>query len=140
MFSKDRKKGAGAAPPSIVSADAKVKGDVISAGDLQVDGVIDGDVKAIALTVGATGVVNGAVTAESALIRGTVTGPVRVPKITLARSCRVTGDILHEQLTIEPGAYVEGHCRRMDKPPALPEPKINLVVGEATTLDSSRRR
>ncbi len=34
----------------------------------------------------------------------------------MAKSARVEGDIIHEQLSIEAGAYLDGYCRRMEAP------------------------
>jgi cytoskeletal protein CcmA (bactofilin family) len=34
--------------------------------------------------------------------------------IVIAKSAKVRGDIVHETLTIEAGAYVEGQVRRLD--------------------------
>jgi cytoskeletal protein CcmA (bactofilin family) len=32
----------------------------------------------------------------------------------LTKTARVTGDIVHQNLTIEAGAFLEGHCRRIE--------------------------
>jgi hypothetical protein len=47
-------------------------------------------------------------------ILGTVTGTITAGSIKLARTARVTGDIIHEALSIEEGAFVLGHCRRAE--------------------------
>ena len=51
--------------PSIVSADMKIVGSVESAGDIQIDGVIEGDVSSRTLTVSDTATVRGSVSALS---------------------------------------------------------------------------
>jgi hypothetical protein len=43
---------------------------------------------------------------------GTVEGEIEGGTVTLAASARVLGDIVHDSLAIEPGAHLEGHCRR----------------------------
>ena len=53
--------------PSIVSADMKIVGSVESAGDIQIDGVIEGDVSSRTLTVSDTATVRGSVSADTAL-------------------------------------------------------------------------
>ncbi|HZT19564.1 MAG TPA: hypothetical protein VFA23_09190, partial [Dongiaceae bacterium] len=40
------------AAPSIISSDLKILGDLISAGDLQVDGIVEGDIQSRSLTIG----------------------------------------------------------------------------------------
>ena len=53
------------AAPSIISSDLKILGDLISAGDLQVDGIVEGDIQSRSLTIGEGAVVNGNVVAET---------------------------------------------------------------------------
>lgn len=146
MFSKGNTKSARnskkaqPATPSIMGADLSVDGDIVSDGEVQIDGKVDGDVKCSKLTVGQSGTINGSVVAERALIRGKVNGQIEAMTVTLTRTSRVRGDVLHETLMIEPGAHLEGHCRRIDsvalaasKTDQKPgEAKINLVVNEAT--------
>ncbi len=50
--------------------------------------------------------------------------------MTLTRTARVIGDIIHESLMIEPGAFIEGRCQRLDGVAAAPDKRLNLVVGE----------
>ncbi len=131
MFSKGKKDGGKKrpAPPTIISADLRVDGDITSDGEVQIDGVVDGDVKGIKLSIGQGGAIKGSVTAERVLVRGRVTGQIKARAVTLTRTARVTGDVLHETLAIEPGARLEGSCRRME---AGTDSNINLVVSDGT--------
>jgi cytoskeletal protein CcmA (bactofilin family) len=111
--------------PSIISADVKIVGKVISQGELDINGQIDGDVRASALTVGETGAVKGEVVAESVVIRGTVEGRIRARKVQLCTGAKVRGDIFHASLAIEPNAIFEGAVKHAqdpmaEQPPALP--------------------
>ena len=47
MFSKDSKRADRSknVPPSILSQGLSIAGDIVSGGDVQVDGTVDGDVK-----------------------------------------------------------------------------------------------
>ena len=74
--------------------------------------------------------ITGAVKVERALVRGQVNGEIRARVITLAKSARVKGDVLHETLTIEPGAQLEGHCRRLNAVDDQDAGSINLVVSD----------
>lgn len=131
MFSKGKKAGGRKrpAPPTIISADLHVNGDITSEGEIQIDGVVDGDVKGTKLSIGQGGTIKGSVTAERVLVRGKVTGQIKARLVTLTRTARVTGDVLHETLAIEPGARLEGNCRRME---AGADTNINLVVSDGT--------
>ena len=133
MFSKAKPKsgktGASAAP-SILSTDFAITGDVVSEGEVQIDGKVDGDVRCTVLTIGVTGCLTGQVFADHVLVRGRVEGQIRAHNVTLTRTARVVGDIVHESLMIEPGAFIEGRCERLDAATAAPDKRLNLIVSE----------
>jgi cytoskeletal protein CcmA (bactofilin family) len=102
--------------PSIISAELTVRGTLISAGDVQVDGKVDGDIRASALVIGEKATITGDVYAEQATVRGRVEGSIRARKVQLCATCHVEGNILHEALSVESGAFFEGNCRHSDNP------------------------
>lgn len=106
--------------PSIISADLVVKGTLVSTGDIQIDGRVEGDIRTSALVIGDKASIQGDVYADDAIIRGHVQGSIRARKVQLCTSCRVEGDILHEALAVETGAFFEGNCRHSDNPLAEP--------------------
>jgi cytoskeletal protein CcmA (bactofilin family) len=113
---KARPAVASRAVPSIISADVKVKGDVNSQGEVQIDGNIEGNVRASALTIGESGAVKGEVIAESVIIRGTIEGRIRGRKVQLCSGAKVHGDIFHASLAIEPNAVFEGAVKHAQDP------------------------
>lgn len=130
MFSKDSKSGAdrrSSGVPSIVSTGMQVTGDIASDGEVQVDGVLLGDIKCAKLTIGESGRIQGSVVADNCLVHGEVIGQIKADSVTLSRSSRVEGDVLHDTLAIEPGARLDGHCRRLDTI-ASADPKLDLVI------------
>jgi cytoskeletal protein CcmA (bactofilin family) len=114
--------GARAAGPSIISADVKIKGGVTSQGDLDINGHIEGDVRAATLTIGETGSVKGEVIAESVVVRGSVEGRIRGRKVQLCTGAKVRGDIIHASLAIEPNAIFEGGVKHAADPTAPDQP------------------
>ena len=102
--------------PSIISAELVVRGTLISAGDVQVDGRVDGDIRAAGLVIGDKAVITGDVYADEATVRGRVEGSIRARKVQLCATCHVEGNILHEALSVESGAFFEGNCRHSDNP------------------------
>lgn len=104
----------GSVVPSLVSADLKVVGNLESAGDLQIDGEVKGDVKSRSVTVGESAKVKGSISAETLRIAGAVDGQIRSTSVTVARTGKVKGDIFHQTLSIEAGATIEGQIRRLD--------------------------
>lgn len=127
---KEAKTTLQASPPSIISVDMTVTGDFVSDGEIQVDGKIKGDVHCSKLTIGQRGTVEGTVCAERALLRGKIVGQIEAQQVTLMSTATVIGDIVHEALTIEPGAHIEGHCKRLGSKQGKSGPKIDLVVDE----------
>ena len=99
--------------PSIVSAGLQVTGNMISDGDVQIEGAIEGDVKSRMLTVGEAGAVKGAIEAEQVFVSGEVIGKIKAANVSLARTARVSGDIIHEVLSVEAGAHIEGTIKRL---------------------------
>jgi len=130
-----RRPGAEASPeravPSIVSADLTVTGDLVSAGEIQIDGRVEGDIKCASLIIGIAGAVTGEVSAQTVRMHGTVSGQVIAKSVFLASTARMVGDITHESLAIEPGAFMEGHCRRMAEMPDLNLPNKGTVGDQA---------
>jgi cytoskeletal protein CcmA (bactofilin family) len=108
--------------PSIISADVKMTGTIVSTGEIDINGQIEGDVRASALTVGETGAVKGEVVAESVVIRGTVEGRIRGRKVQLCTGAKVRGDIFHASLAIEPNAIFEGAVKHAQDPMAEQPP------------------
>jgi cytoskeletal protein CcmA (bactofilin family) len=111
--------------PSILSADLTITGSIVSEGEVQLDGVVEGDVRAGSLTIGEEATVKGEVVCENVVIRGRVEGSVRARQVQLAATARVEGDVIHASLAIESGAYFDGHCKRSSDPlsDAKPAPK-----------------
>jgi cytoskeletal protein CcmA (bactofilin family) len=110
------KRGLRNGTPSIISADLIVRGALFSAGDVQIDGRVDGDIRAGGLIVGEKAVIVGDVYAEEIVVRGRVEGGISARKVSLSSTCHVEGNILHEALAVEIGAYFEGNCRHSDNP------------------------
>jgi cytoskeletal protein CcmA (bactofilin family) len=124
-------------PPSILASDLKIVGDLTSKGEIQVDGAVEGDIRCQVLVVGQNGMVTGEIIADTVRIHGTVTGQIRSRSVFLAATARMVGDIAHESLAIEPGAFLEGHCGRIDPKKDAPrvEPaKAGMSLADAATL------
>jgi len=73
-------------------------------------------VKAERLTLGEGARILGEVIAEDALIRGEVTGCLRVVTVAIERSAKVHGDVYHRTLSVEAGAFIQGLCQNAENP------------------------
>lgn len=116
--------------PSIIGEDLTVTGNVLSKGEVQVDGQIQGDVHCSSLIVGEKAEITGGIVASDVVVRGQVMGSIRGERVTLQSSSHVEGDIFHQSLAIEQGAFFEGKSRRAEDPIAS-APKIDLLQGQA---------
>jgi cytoskeletal protein CcmA (bactofilin family) len=101
------------APPSIISSDMYVKGNLETEGDVQIDGKIDGDLKTFNVTVGKGATVNGEIHGQRITISGNVNGQIRGDEVLLSHSAHVVGDIHHKTLSIDAGAFLQGLCQRI---------------------------
>lgn len=103
-------------PASLLSADIHITGNIRSTGDIQVEGQIEGDIRAHLLTVGENATIKGEVTADDIVVNGRVIGRVRGLKVRLASTAKVEGDIIHKTIAIESGAHFEGSVQRQEDP------------------------
>lgn len=103
-------------PASVLSSDLHVTGNLKTTGDIQVEGTIEGDIRAHLLTIGEGATVKGEVIADDVVINGRIVGRVRGLKVRLTSTARVEGDIIHKTIAIESGAHFEGSVQRQDDP------------------------
>jgi len=104
--------------PSIISADMVLHGSLTSEGEVQLDGSVEGNIRAGSLTIGEEASVDGEVVAETVIVRGKVKGSIRARQVQLAATARIEGDIVHSALSMESGAFFDGHCRHSSDPVA----------------------
>lgn len=116
-------------PASVLSSDLHVMGNMKTTGDIQVEGTVEGDIRAHLLTVGESATIKGEVVADDVVVNGRVVGRVRGLKVRLTSTARVEGDIIHKTIAIESGAHFEGGVQRQDDPlnskankPVMPAP------------------
>lgn len=119
---------------SIIGNDLTIIGQglrIISKGNIQVDGEIQGDVLGAEVTIGQHGKVTGVVSAENITVCGEVQGTIRGVKVQLQSSSKVEGDVHHQVLTVEEGAQLEGRIRRAQDVSEL-KPNLGGDSGSAT--------
>ena len=119
-----------AAEPSRISSAVKVTGQLESDEDIQIDGHIEGDIKARKVIIGAGATVKGTVSGDEVEVSGTVTGKIEAASVTLSKSARMSGDVVHKALQIEKGAYIDGHCR----PQGQSEGAASIPIGKKQSM------
>jgi cytoskeletal protein CcmA (bactofilin family) len=124
-------------PASVLSADLQITGNIKTTGDVNIEGNVEGDIRAHLLTVGEGATVKGECIADDVVVNGRVVGKVRGLKVRLTSTARVEGDIIHKTIAIESGAHFEGSVQRQEDPlnskggiapkPAAPAPQQQPV-------------
>jgi cytoskeletal protein CcmA (bactofilin family) len=78
---------------------------------VRIEGEVDGDIRAVNVKVGNNAKVKGNVYGEEVELAGTVEGKIEAKKVVLTRTAHMAGDVIHQDITIESGAFMSGHCR-----------------------------
>ncbi len=99
---------------SFISADTTVTGDIESAGDISVEGSVEGNVTCRTLSLRERPTITGDVHADAVHVCGRFRGALHAKKVVLTKTARMTGDIYYETLEIKEGAEYEGGVRRID--------------------------
>ncbi len=116
--------------PSMLSSDLLITGNLKTSGDIQVEGQVEGDIRAHLLTVGEGATVKGEVVADDVVVNGRIVGRVRGLKVRLTSTARVEGDIIHKTIAIESGAHFEGSVQRQDDPLATGSKKMPTAAAD----------
>lgn len=138
MFSKNDKTAGKAYAPSFLSANMQAHGNFVTDGEIQIDGAVEGDVAAAKLTLGEQAKIAGHIRADEVIIHGEVRGSIHARLVHITKSARVIGDVWHETLSVEAGAYIEGQCKHSEKPRATEDleahqnTELQLVASKKT--------
>lgn len=96
---------------SVISKALKITGQLESTEDIHIEGEVEGDVRGGSVKVGQSARINGTVYGEEVELSGTVNGKIEARKVVLTSTAHLSGDIVHQDIRIDSGAYVDGHCR-----------------------------
>lgn len=119
--------------PSVIGPDLTINGNLVSKGEVQIDGEVQGDIQGTYVVIGEKARITGSIVAEEIVVRGHVMGSVRGKRVMLQSSSHVEGDIFHQALAIEQGAFFEGKSRRSDDPTAeAQKPDIPTLHGTSS--------
>lgn len=116
---------------SVIGPDLTITGNLISKGQVQIEGTIEGDIHGSHVVVGENANVAGGIIAEEVVIRGHVMGSIRSKRVMLQATSQVDGDIFHQALSIEQGAMFEGKSRRTADDPRIGAMKTESFVPPA---------
>jgi cytoskeletal protein CcmA (bactofilin family) len=98
---------------NILVKGTSVEGKIISEGDIRIDGVLHGSLDCKAkVVIGTTGVVDGDIICQNALIEGKFDGKLIVKEmLSLRGTAQVTGEVHTQKLVVEAGALFNVTCK-----------------------------
>jgi cytoskeletal protein CcmA (bactofilin family) len=127
----------GAHMASVISKALKITGQLESTEDIQIDGEIDGDVRGVGVKIGQNAKVKGTVYGDEVELAGAIEGKIEAKKVILTGTARMTGDVVHQDIKIESGAYVSGNLKpeigKHDAKPAL-KPVTSAPSASVSTI------
>lgn len=123
----------GPSSSSVIGADLVIHGSLTSKGEVQIEGEVQGDVNATHVVIGESARVTGGIIAEECVIRGHLLGTIRSRRVLLQGTAHVEGDVYHQTMAIEQGAFFEGKSRRTDDPLAGVSRPIDMPANDAAT-------
>lgn len=97
---------------SVLAADLFVEGRVSSRGPVDLQGSLVGSLWAPDVVVAPSGRLEGTVVARELSVIGTVSGKISAQTVQLAPNAVVQADVIHEQISIEAGAALDGRLQR----------------------------
>ena len=100
-----------------ITVGTEITGDIVSNGDMRLDGVLNGNLTAKGkLVVGESGKVKGVINCKNSDIYGLVEGKLNVSELLALKStAQINGDIVTNRLAIEPGCRFTGNCKMTDE-------------------------
>ncbi len=127
---------------SVVGAGMRVQGPCTYQDGLQIDGLVLGDVTSEGsqpslLVIGEGGSVEGAISADHVVIRGTVVGPVLARELLeLHAKAHVQGDVRYKALEMQQGAVIAGQLQPQLMPPmTVLEPREPAASSDTPPLE-----
>jgi len=103
---------------SFISETCQIVGDMSTAGNLTIAGIIDGNIVSQRLVILDTGTINGNIESAKIEVEGQINGNIQGNNIYLGKNALIKGDIyFFESLKTEEGADVDGYIKKSKQLP-----------------------
>ena len=114
MFNNDNSKRADGT--SLIGEGLTIEGDLSCKGEIEIAGIMNGNIRAESLKVLETGSVIGGVKASKFEVFGFIEGEIYADDIVIGKTATIKGDIFFkENLKIDEGADVDGYIKRVNQ-------------------------
>jgi cytoskeletal protein CcmA (bactofilin family) len=119
---------AGPSGNSLIGTGTTITGDIVSNGDVRIDGVLKGNIRGAAkILIGQEGLVEGDVEGLQADILGKVNGRIKVKELlNLRGKAIINGDIRATKLQVEPTVTFNGKCHMGAEASVVDMPKDEI--------------
>jgi cytoskeletal protein CcmA (bactofilin family) len=129
------------AEPSFISRECSIDGHLNCEGEIHIDGIVRGSVNAQICVIEVAGVIQGEVSGDVVHVQGRVLGPIHGRHVYIYQGAHVEGEVLHDSISIENGAYLYGNVRHNAAPATAGQPKpqprvFNAPFDQLATIDS----
>ncbi len=107
---------------TIIAKSTEIHGQIVATQSLRIDGSVKGDIRGsqaegVSVAIGLTGSVQGNIYAQRLIVGGRILGNVFVTEtVELHDSADVQGDITYSQISMEPGAKINGRLVSQTNP------------------------
>ena len=118
---------------SLIGEGLNIEGDLNCRGEIEVAGIMNGNIKAESLKVLETGSIIGGVKASRFEVFGFIEGEIYADDIIIGKTATIKGDIFfRENLKIDEGADVDGYIKRVSqsKQASAPPKQSQKVIKE----------
>ena len=118
---------------SLIGEGLNIEGDLNCRGEIEVAGIMNGNIKAESLKVLETGSIIGGVKASRFEVFGFIEGEIYADDIVIGKTATIKGDIFfRENLKIDEGADVDGYIKRVSqgKQVSAPSKQSQKVIKE----------
>lgn len=112
MFSEKKSNSPQILERNTIAKNTSIIGDIKSEGDFRIDGAIEGTITTNGrVVIGLEGTVKGTVECANADIEGSFSGKLVVTELlSLKKTAKISGDVIIDQLLVEPGALFNASC------------------------------
>lgn len=101
---------------SVIAADMVLEGNLLSKGELHIEGEVRGTIEADVCVIGRDGIVEGTIRAGEVIVEGRVIGPIHANHVTLRDGADVRGDVVNSSIQVESGAHLQGAVWHSESP------------------------
>jgi cytoskeletal protein CcmA (bactofilin family) len=103
-------------PASVIAPDMVIEGNIVSRGELHIEGTVRGAIDAEICVISRDGSVEGTIRASELLVQGRVIGPIFAGHVELHDGASVEGDVVNGSIVMQSGAHLRGAVWQNDNP------------------------